>query len=150
VSEIKTDHVLNRAGAMACGGCHQFSASKQIAANVAWPASLGFVHIDEGGILSPALLHAFLPGRLGSLKRAICGEFGVPTADPAAVALSIRDFETLSAQKNFLKIQMRSFGGTDDAAREKLFATGVLALDDLLRTQERNSPGAFRTVRPVH
>src|SRR5262249_13951779 len=39
---ITPDHVLNRAGAMTCGGCHDFSTrqGKDIAGGVPWPASL--------------------------------------------------------------------------------------------------------------
>ena len=65
------DDMLNRAGAVTCGGCHQFSANRQVgSANgqpIAWPksAGLGFVHVTESSVLSPALLTCFFPfGRI--------------------------------------------------------------------------------------
>jgi hypothetical protein len=67
-------HIVNRATALSCAGCHQpgafgLLAPGSIAPNVAWPDSTGrFVHVDiaeQGGsqILSPALLNDFLPAR---------------------------------------------------------------------------------------
>jgi len=72
VSGITTDHVLNRVGATTCGGCHQFSNNQEIAPGVNWPASLGFVHVDEQGQLSDALTDFFLPARRDFLSSQIC------------------------------------------------------------------------------
>ncbi|MCC6874168.1 MAG: hypothetical protein IT378_07650 [Sandaracinaceae bacterium] len=71
--------VLHRAGAMTCGGCHELSSGRAIGRDgngttVTWPGTLGFVHIDEGGDLSPALLSFFLPARLGILSAFLCVE----------------------------------------------------------------------------
>ena len=36
--ELTAEHVLNRAGALSCGGCHQFTVDKPVATGVNWPA----------------------------------------------------------------------------------------------------------------
>jgi len=76
-TSITQEHILERAEAMRCGGCHQTSNNKIIAtlnsgAEVRWPNSLGFVHIDESGQLSPALKDTFLPAREEVLKNFVC------------------------------------------------------------------------------
>ncbi len=60
--------IRNRAEAMSCGGCHQNSNNAEIAPNVHWPKSRSFVHVDEQGTLSPALIEQFLPARAALLK----------------------------------------------------------------------------------
>jgi hypothetical protein len=76
-TNINQDHVLARTEAMSCGGCHEFANDKVIAnltngAEVKWPRSGGFVHIDEEGKLSEALRDAFLPAREEVLKAFVC------------------------------------------------------------------------------
>ena len=77
-STVNATQLLNRAGAMTCGGCHQFSATKDIGSGTQWPASAGFVHIAENGGLSPALNNFFLPERARILSRFVCD----PTLEP--------------------------------------------------------------------
>jgi len=64
---LKVDHILNRAGALTCGGCHEFSSArgKLVAPDVSWPKAApgGFVHIKEDGTLSELLEDFFLPSR---------------------------------------------------------------------------------------
>jgi len=70
--------LLNRAGAMSCGGCHSYSVNKDIGtlngATVRWPASVDFVHVSESGELSPALRDFFLPARARILEQFACSE----------------------------------------------------------------------------
>ena len=80
---VSPDQLLNRAGAMSCGGCHQFSNGRQLnSAGHAWPSSLGFVHIDESANLSQTLTAFFLPRRKQILERFVCD----PTAEPKPAA----------------------------------------------------------------
>lgn len=72
VQVITADMLLHRAGAMTCGGCHQFSNAKIIAPGVQWPRSAGFVHVTESGMLSPALQDQFLPFRRDILTDIAC------------------------------------------------------------------------------
>ena len=64
LSGVSPEQLMNRAGTMTCGGCHQFSAGRDLGNNAVWPASLGFVHIDEKGNLSPLLNDFFIPQRI--------------------------------------------------------------------------------------
>ena len=61
---VSRDQLMNRAGTMTCGGCHQFSAGKDLGNGATWPDSLRFVHINEAGELSPLLTEVFIPKRV--------------------------------------------------------------------------------------
>jgi len=71
-------HVLNRAGAVTCGGCHDFTSLQPVGQvrgqPILWPTSQGFVHVTESGDLSPALRDVFLPFRQDRLAEAVCIE----------------------------------------------------------------------------
>jgi hypothetical protein len=68
-STLTPQHILARAGAVSCGGCHQFSVGQEIAPNVKWPATApgGFTHVTEKRELSEALEKHFLPTRCENL-----------------------------------------------------------------------------------
>jgi hypothetical protein len=75
------EHVLNRAGAVTCGGCHDFTALKPVGQvrvgqvqgqPILWPTSQPFVHVEESGDLSKALTQVFLPFRQDRLAEAVC------------------------------------------------------------------------------
>jgi hypothetical protein len=65
---LTANNILDRAETQTCGGCHQLSNGANLGGGVTWPQSLGFVQIDEGGRLSPALTQVFLPRRAQVLK----------------------------------------------------------------------------------
>ena len=93
---LSVGEVLNRAGAVTCGGCHQFSNNRVIGTDgdgldVRWPSSAGFVHVTEGMALSAALENFFLPAREAILETFLCvpvehdagvPDAGVPDAEP--------------------------------------------------------------------
>src|SRR4051812_30567723 len=62
---LTVTNILDRATTQTCAGCHQLNSGPhaQLGDGVGWPASLGFVHIDEQSRLSPALTLKFLPHR---------------------------------------------------------------------------------------
>jgi hypothetical protein len=74
-STLTPDDIVARAQAMSCAGCHRFSNNAPIGDGLAWPPSLGFVHVSERDVdlevedgvtrykLSIALTDHFLPGR---------------------------------------------------------------------------------------
>ena len=70
--------VLNRAGAITCGGCHHFTTFQKVGEvagyPINWPSSaLGdFVQITEDGKLSKALTDVFVPFRKDRLAEAVC------------------------------------------------------------------------------
>ena len=82
VAATLTDrHIVNRATALSCAGCHQPStfglrARDAIGPSMAWPDSAGFVHVraeDDNGVhtLSPALTDVFLPFRAQNLAEVL-------------------------------------------------------------------------------
>lgn len=72
LGQLTPEHILNRANAMTCGGCHQSAVGNDIAPNVQWPASLSFFHISETGDISDALKDAFIPARRRILEDYLC------------------------------------------------------------------------------
>jgi hypothetical protein len=58
-----------RCGHLGC--CHQQSNNVALGGGLTWPASLGFVQVDEAGALSPALTTKFLPHRKTVLEKFI-------------------------------------------------------------------------------
>ncbi|AUX41185.1 uncharacterized protein SOCE26_025950 [Sorangium cellulosum] len=64
---LTAESILKRASVQSCAGCHapeQFlGPERKIGCGLEWPGTLGEVHIDERGALSPALTEVFLPHR---------------------------------------------------------------------------------------
>lgn len=64
---LTPEAILERATMDSCAGCHAparfLGPDREIGCGLTWPASLGEVHIDETGRLSPALTDVFLPQR---------------------------------------------------------------------------------------
>lgn len=151
--DITAEHILARAGAMTCGGCHRFSSDREIAPGVRWPSDLSFKHIDDKGELSLAVKNNFLPARMGMLKRTVCGEFGVPPA-PATIAMApSREGE----QEDADIVAIRALRATLNAPVDQrgLRAQSAAEADasnfgETISRLERSQAGAFRRVRPVH
>lgn len=84
--DLNARDVAARATTQSCAGCHQLSptifggGTLGGTANPSWPASRGFVHVDESGFLSPALWCTFLPFRktvldnFANSKHVLCAE----------------------------------------------------------------------------
>lgn len=70
-SKLTVNNVLDRATTQTCAGCHLFSSGKSLGGGTTWPASLGFVQIDEASNLSSALTGTFLPQRKTVLEKFI-------------------------------------------------------------------------------
>jgi hypothetical protein len=78
-STLTPTDVFRRATTQTCGGCHQQSSGIEAqlggtnpdGSPFTWPASLGFVQINESRQLSPALTQFFLPHRQGVLDQFI-------------------------------------------------------------------------------
>ena len=85
---LSADDILNRATTQTCGGCHQASNGQDLGGGLTWPSSLGFVHINEQGSLSPALTGTFLPRRKVVLQKFIntrCTGTASPVAEDTTV-----------------------------------------------------------------
>lgn len=61
------ESIVRRASVLTCAGCHApekfLGAERKLGCGLSFPATLGEVHIDENGTLSPALKDVFLPRR---------------------------------------------------------------------------------------
>jgi hypothetical protein len=132
---LKREHVLNRMGAMTCGGCHQFSNGKDIAPGIRWPLSLNFVQIDETGAMSNLLLDRFLPFRFKLMNDLPPAPASQPSIGPS------------TARTSMLRQQLTT---QFTAVRSNRTTEGVRAVESLsneLRKVEKSQPGAFVTFR---
>ena len=138
--KVTETHILNRAGAMSCGGCHQFSAGKEIAPGVVWPAPrVRFVQIDETGGLSPALENEFLPERRRLLEAAL-----VPPPVPD------RPVEPVPAYVA-VRGALRALGNRAATRLDVLNALTTLETHvEEARRDNEVRPGAFVTMRRAH
>lgn len=79
---LTLNNALDRLTTQTCMGCHQHSNNRNLGGGVTWPSSLGFVHVDESGNLSPAITNQFLPAR-ATFFRSIVEAGCAPQAAPA-------------------------------------------------------------------
>ncbi len=150
---LTADHVLARAGAMTCGGCHRFSAGDDVSAAFKWPSDLGFKHIDDRGNLSPALQSHFLKARMGMLKNAVCGIFGVEPEPKTVNAPALAPADAEDADIVAMRALRAKIGASRAAKAVRSSAVVEAEIVDFGMTMKRieqSRPGAFRTVRPVH
>jgi hypothetical protein len=85
-SKLSVNSILQRATTQTCAGCHRLSAGDALGGTVGqWPSDGGFVHVNEGGGLSPALTGTFIPRRITVLEKFINDRCG-PAARPAGGA----------------------------------------------------------------
>lgn len=68
---LNKQNALDRLTTQTCMGCHNHSSGKDLGDKLFWPASLGFVHVDEQGAISPALTDVFLPARAAFMKSVV-------------------------------------------------------------------------------
>ncbi|MEZ4301028.1 MAG: hypothetical protein R3B70_39195 [Polyangiaceae bacterium] len=70
---LTPDSIVRRAEVQTCAGCHSprrfLGSARSLGCGLTWPDSLGDVHIDERGQISPALRDVFLPHRAEVLTR---------------------------------------------------------------------------------
>jgi hypothetical protein len=139
---LTSKHILNRVGAMSCGGCHQFSNGAEVAPQILWPTSLNFVQIDEKANLSNLLVQRFLPQR-----KSIADKFltDVPANSPARTLLD----RSRVAAAGTLRAQLARFAKVENTQQVIEFAETQRALT-IARKQEQKEPGAFVLVRRTH
>jgi hypothetical protein len=92
---LTSQHILNRMGAMTCGGCHEFSTTRSIAPGINWPSNppdplRHFVHINEEGVLSELLLQRFLPARFALVQKTVNESFPLVAALPTTKSIDSR------------------------------------------------------------
>jgi hypothetical protein len=94
-STLTPTNVLERATTQTCAGCHQVSNNAALGGGRTWPSSLGFVHVDESGQLSPALTGTFLPARKAGLEKFINDRCSGTTTTDAGPATASAGNETV-------------------------------------------------------
>jgi hypothetical protein len=139
----KAKHVLNRAGAVTCGGCHQFTTTEPVGQvggkPIKWPDSGIFVHVTERGELSPALNKVFLPFREDRLAEAVCIPIGMAAT---ATAQTVSD---IAAQTGWQQLLADARDKKDEAKqREAIQAITVQ------RQEAMQKSGYFVTNRRPH
>jgi hypothetical protein len=153
------DHVLNRAGAVTCGGCHQFSGNnpnakpplpgRQVGSvkgqPIRWPASGIFVHIDEKSQLSPALREIFLPFRQDRLRDAVCA----PQLPAPSTAFEGASVASQRAQELQLSQVVAAVRAANEEARAARTAEAVRVIGEQ-RQEEAQKEGFFVTNRRPH
>ena len=160
------DEVVDRAGAITCGGCHGFSEGRQVGSltrrvggqtvktTITWPADEGFVHVTEPGgaggtLLSEALRMAFVPFREDVLKNAVCLEPPAPEVSRMAGAAAA----TFAAQQNEYQTIIQELSAANaggNQAERAAAAARVLERTNELREDEIQKPGFFVTNRRPH
>jgi hypothetical protein len=148
-----TEEILNRAGAVTCGGCHHsatgLTVGQVMGQPIQWPNSAGttgFVHITEKGELSPALNDVFLPFRQDRLGEAVCLDArpAVPRILPSAQTV-LDD----ARQAHWRGLLDTARGEKDEARQQALFQLAI-QLIMLRRQEEKEKPGYFVTNRRAH
>ena len=149
---LTAEHVLNRMGAMSCGGCHHFSNNREIAPGIRWPSSLEpvdiggapvdpemghpsrrFVHINENGNLSELLLKRLLPARAEITSKVASGN--LPFALPIASA------DLLQKSAALRELLEPAQGRLQGLSQPLLSEIEALSID--LRRSFAQEPGAF-------
>jgi hypothetical protein len=145
---ITPDHVINRMGALTCGGCHQFSNGKEIAPGVNWPNSNGFVQIREDGTLSDLLTQRFLPFRFAIVEKFAGGvtPFATSAAEMSALAPTNRGKRAELARllDSAREGGLQSFAEQPKSASAKV--VDIAKIDQLcteVRKFDAAQPGAF-------
>jgi hypothetical protein len=142
--------VLNRAGAVSCGGCHQFTADQPVAKikgqTIVWPKSAGFVHVTESGGLSDALTTTLLPFRRDRLAEAVCIEAAPITMSAAPNASMALES---ARQSRWQSLVATARDEKDPAAQRTRTREAVRAIT-VQRQEEIQKPGYFVTNRRPH
>jgi len=143
-------HVLNRAGAVSCGGCHQFTANQPVGQVkgqlILWPNSAGFVHVTETGVLSDALSQVLLPFRRDRLADAVCIEAApVALSAPPSAALAL----TSARQSRWQSLVAAARDEKDPGLQRTRTREAVQAIT-VQRQEEIQKPGYFVTNRRPH
>jgi hypothetical protein len=142
---ITPDHVINRMGAMTCGGCHHFSNGKPIAPGVNWPRAGGFVHINEDGVLSELLLERFLPFRFAIIEKNAGGIAPLATSAAEVNALTATNPPNRAKLARLLDSVKKRGGYLSDKKTES-GSSDIATIDQLsneLRRFDAAQPGAF-------
>jgi hypothetical protein len=140
--------VLNRAGAVTCGGCHDFTSLQPVGQvkgqPICWPTSAELVHVDEYGNLSNALIDVFLPFRKDRLAEAVC----MPVSPPGTGAAAPAQADS-RPQTRWQQLLAAARAEKDESKQRAITREAVQAIT-VLREEQMQKPGYFVVNRRVH
>ena len=164
LSGVSREQLMNRAGTMTCGGCHDFSAGKELGNGATWPGkSFSFVHIDENGQLSPLLKDFFIPRRVQIAQQfkkdrkpfqqtaATCP--GVVSTSKSAMIPNVSKAREHDLYKNvdIVRNQIQQIAQEPETAEKseklKTILPDLKAVTDLARQLESATGGAYTPAR---
>jgi len=131
-TKMTTTHLMNRAGAMTCGGCHEFSNGAQLDNDPThvWPSSAGFVHVNDNGMLSDALNLFFLVQRKKQLEAFLC--------DPKA--------QTQPVSCPGSTVTVAQMIGPQGTRAPEMDLTGLVSSEEAAALQRNRTAAYFQTV----
>lgn len=165
---VTSDELFHRAGAVTCGGCHQFSTNRPLgttpAGSVTWPASgpEPFIHVSENKgadgkqVLSTVLTQQFIPHRREVLEhilaRKLPGElcFKSESSAFAATTNSADVGAKGRATAAALTRQILRAGAGASAAASLTASNDLKALSDRAHAIDQQTPGAVTPFRRPH
>ncbi len=141
---VRSSMLMNRVNSQACAGCHELTFGQAIAPAapggfIAWPASLGFVQIDEVGNLSIILRDRFLPARF-QLQKKFINDNALTAQAPGA--RPVQSPGTIQAVAQVQSLQDSILNGSIDTQTAD-------AQIDAQRIIDRNMVGALVVLRPA-
>ena len=143
-------HVLNRAGAVSCGGCHEFTADKPVGQvkgqPILWPKSAGFVQTTETGELSDALTKVLLPFRRDRFADALC----IPVTPVVTSAAPSASVARQSAQQSRWQSLVAAARDEKDPGLQRTRTREAVQAITVQRQEEIQKPGYFVTNRRPH
>ncbi len=84
-STLTPTNIIARALTQSCAGCHDLSIGDNLGGGITFPFSLGFVHFNENGAISPALSGTFLPHRANVLSEYLQACNSPPPPPPPSI-----------------------------------------------------------------
>ena len=156
VTELTSTHILNRVGATPCAGCHQFSTGKVVGKtdqgiDIVWPDSNLFTHVNEHGVLSPALTNFFLPFRRDAVGAFLSTPAGGSDAAPGLLQLPLARLKLMATKAGAdFERTLVEFYECDDEEDMPEIVDDLEESIDAVRWEDSVKPGAFYSIRPTH
>jgi len=148
--QLTSDHIMNRAEALSCGGCHNLSNDVITGAKspvgpggeaMNWPAALAFTHIDEKAKMSKALLDHFLPAR--------CENLATFVREPIEIARHTFSLDSDDTQ-TFIRDMSARIEQTTEASEVTDILPKLANEISQIRAEDARAVGAFRAFRRTH
>ncbi|MEW5688246.1 MAG: hypothetical protein AB1942_25285 [Pseudomonadota bacterium] len=166
--KVTSEELFHRAGAITCGGCHQFSTGKALGSTsggaLNWPAAgpEPFIHVSENKgpdgkqVLSTALTQDFIPHRRQVLEFILAGKLPGQLCFKGDSAVAAATFSSADvgavgrAKADALTRQILQTGAGASAASSMAASNELKALSDRAHAIDQQTPGAVTPFRRPH